>query len=38
MKVIYPKNFSNQLCDYWLVTPNQQTFGLKLKSFNSGQL
>ena len=25
MRVIYPKNGLNQTCDYWLITPNQQT-------------
>ena len=24
-RVIYPQNCPNQACDYWLVTPNQQT-------------
>ena len=24
-RVIYPKNRPNQTCDYWLITPNQQT-------------
>ena len=23
--VIYPKHYSNQTCDYWLIKPNQQT-------------
>ena len=23
--VIYPQNRPNQTCDYWLITPNQQT-------------
>ena len=35
--VIYPKNCSNQSCDYWFITPNQH-FALKLISFNSSQL
>ena len=37
-RVIYPRNCSNQTCDYWLITPNQQTLGLRLISFNRGQL
>ena len=24
-KMIYPKDSGNQTCDYWLITPNQQT-------------
>ena len=24
-KVIYSKNSKNQICDYWLITPNQRT-------------
>ena len=24
-RVIYPKDFPNQICDYWLTTTNQQT-------------
>ena len=36
--VIYSQNCPNLACDYWLIAPNQQTFLLKLISFNSGQL
>ena len=25
MMIIYVKNHPNQTCDYWLITPNQQT-------------
>ena len=25
MRVVYSKNCPNQTCDYWLITPNQQT-------------
>ena len=25
MRAIYPKNRPIQTCDYWLITPNQQT-------------
>ena len=24
-RVVYPQNFPNQTCNYWLITPNQQT-------------
>ena len=24
-RVIYPQSHPNQTCDYWLITPNQQT-------------
>ena len=37
-RVIYPKNRWSQACDYWLITPNQQHFIMKLISFNSGKL
>ena len=37
-RVIYPQNYPNQICDYWLITPNNKHFVLKLISFNSGQL
>ena len=35
---MYPQNIPNQTCDYWLITQNQQTFCIEVKSFNSGQL
>ena len=38
MRVIYPKNRPNQTCDYWLITPNQQTLCIETISFSSGQL
>ena len=33
-----PQNRTNQTCDYWLITPNQHNFVLKLRSFYCGQL
>ena len=36
--VTYPKNYWNQTCSYWLITPNQKTLWKNLISFNSGQL
>ena len=27
--LIYPKNCLNQICDYWLITPNQQTISIE---------
>ena len=24
-RAIYPNNLPNQRCDYWIITPNQQT-------------
>ena len=38
MRVIYPKNGPNRTCDYWLITPSQQTLYIELISFNNGQL
>ena len=39
MRVIYPKSRPNQICDYWLITPNQQTLCIETNIFfNSGQL
>ena len=38
MRVIYTKNCPNKRCDYWLITPNQETLCIDTKSFNSGQL
>ena len=32
------ENFEILTCDYWLITPNQQTLSIKLIPFNSGQL
>ena len=32
------QNCPNQTCGYWLITPNQQNFILKLISFNNRQL
>ena len=29
-RVIYPKNCPNKTCDYWLITPNQQTFCIEI--------
>ena len=37
-RVIYPKNNLNQTCDYWLITPNQETLCIKTSIFNSQQL
>ena len=31
--VIYPKNFSNQTCDYCLITQNQQTYCIEVNIF-----
>ena len=31
--VTYPKNCLNQTCDYWLITPNQQTFCIETNIF-----
>ena len=36
--MIYPQNFPNQTCDFWLITQNQQTFCIEVNTFNSGQL
>ena len=35
-RVIYPQNSPNQTFNYWLITPNNKHFVLKLISFNSG--
>ena len=32
-RVIYPKNYLNQICGYWLITPNQKTLFLKTNIF-----
>ena len=33
IRVIYPNNCSNQTCDYWLITPNQQTSCIETITF-----
>ena len=33
MSVIYPKNRPNQACDYWLITPNQETLCIETNIF-----
>ena len=33
MRVIYTKNCPNQTCDYWLITPNQQTLCIETDIF-----
>ena len=35
-RAINPKNRPNQTCGYWLITPSQQNFWLKLISSNKG--
>ena len=37
-RMIYPKNCPQQRLGYWLITPNQKHFVLKLIYFNSGQI
>ena len=37
-RMIYPKNCPQQRLGYWLITPNQKHFVMKLIYFNSGQL
>ena len=32
-RVIFPKNRPNQTRDYWLITPNKQTFCIKPNIF-----
>ena len=32
-RVIYTKNCPNQTCDYWLITPNQQTLCIETNIF-----
>ena len=36
--MIYPHIRPNQTCDYWLITPNQQTLCIETNILNSGQL
>ena len=31
--MIYPQNCKNQICDYWLITPNQQTLCIETYIF-----
>ena len=33
MWVICPKNCQNRTCDYWLITPNQQTLCFETNTF-----
>ena len=33
MRVIYAKNCPNQICDYWLITPNQQALCIETNIF-----
>ena len=32
--MIYPQNSPNQTCDYWLITPNHQTFCIETNIFS----
>ena len=34
--MIYPKNCSNQTCNYWLITPNQQTLYVETNILTAG--
>ena len=36
MTAIYPKNRPIQTCDYWLITPNQQTLGIETNLLTVG--
>ena len=32
-RVIHPKNDPNQICGYWLITPNQETLSIETNIF-----
>ena len=34
-RVIYPKNFPNQTCSHWLITPNQKALCIKTNIFST---
>ena len=36
MRAIYPKNRPIQTCDYWLITPNQQTLCIETNLLTVG--
>ena len=36
--MIHLKNHPNQTCDYWLITPDQDTLCIDTNIFSSGQL